>query len=122
MEGLLDKKGDSDKFSGGYKAIIEGFNNTVGEIVTKLRAAERVIQILSTGDLTARMEGDYYGSFKRFQSYVNNLGSSLENIIKDVNDAVAATASASSQISSSTEEMAAGPKNKANKLRKLQAL
>ncbi|MGA7721172.1 MAG: methyl-accepting chemotaxis protein [Ignavibacteriaceae bacterium] len=108
MEGLLDKKGDSDKFSGGYKAIIEGFNNTVGEIVTKLRAAERVIQILSTGDLTARMEGDYYGSFKRFQSYVNNLGSSLENIIKDVNDAVAATASASSQISSSTEEMAAG--------------
>jgi methyl-accepting chemotaxis protein len=108
IEGLLDKKGDADKFNGGYKSIIEGFNNTVGEIVTKLRAAERVIQIFSTGDLTARMEGDYYGSFKRFQSYVNNLGSSLENIIKDVTDAVAATASASSQISSSTEEMAAG--------------
>jgi len=107
-EGQLDKKGDANKFNGGYKTIVEGLNNTVYEIVSKLKEVEKVMEILSTGDLTARWEGDFQGSYKRFQSYVNNLGSSLENIVKEVADSVAATASASSQISSSTEEMAAG--------------
>jgi methyl-accepting chemotaxis protein len=107
-EGQLDKKGDLNKFNGGYKSIVEGFNNTVFEIISKIKETERVIEILSTGDLTARMEGDYRGNYKRLQGYINNLGSSLENIVKEVTDSVAATASASSQISSSTEEMAAG--------------
>ena len=108
IDGQLDKKGDVNKFNGGYKTIVEGFNNTVYEIVSKLRETEKVMEVLSTGDLTARMEGDYRGNYARLQSYVNNLGSSLENIVKEVTDSVAATASASSQISSSTEEMAAG--------------
>jgi methyl-accepting chemotaxis protein len=107
-EGQLDKKGDVNKFNGGYRTIVDGFNKTVFEIVSKVRDTEKVMEILSTGDLTARMEGEYKGNYKRLQSYINNLGSSLENIIKEVTDSVAATASASSQISSSTEEMAAG--------------
>jgi methyl-accepting chemotaxis protein len=108
IDGQLDKKGDVNKFNGGYKSIVEGFNNTVYEIVSKVKETEKVLEILSTGDLTVRLEGDYRGNFKRLQSFTNNLGSSLENIIKEVTDSVEATASASSQISSSTEEMAAG--------------
>jgi methyl-accepting chemotaxis protein len=107
-DGQLDKKGDVNKFNGGYKTIVEGFNKTVYEIVSKVRDSEKVMEILSTGDLTARMEGEYRGNYARLQSYINNLGTSLEDIIKQVTDSVAATASASSQISSSTEEMAAG--------------
>jgi methyl-accepting chemotaxis protein len=108
VEGKLDKKGDVNKFNGGYKSIIEGFNNTINEIVSKVRVGEKVIETLSTGDLTARMEGDYQGNFKNYQTIINKVGSSLENIVKEVIDSVAATASASNQISSSTEEMAAG--------------
>jgi methyl-accepting chemotaxis protein len=108
INGELDKKGDASKFNGGYKSIVEGFNNTVHEIVLKVIDAEKVMEVLSTGDLTARMNGEYRGNYRKLQEYINNLGSSLENIIKEVTDSVAATASASSQISSSTEEMAAG--------------
>jgi len=108
IDGELDKKGDVNKFNGGYKNIVEGFNNTVYAIVSKVKETEKVMEILSTGDLTARMNGEYRGNYKRLQGYVNNLGDSLESIIKEVTDSVAATASASSEISSSTEEMAAG--------------
>ncbi|MDR3628237.1 MAG: methyl-accepting chemotaxis protein [Ignavibacteriaceae bacterium] len=107
-DGELEKKGDINKFNGGYKSIIEGFNNTVYAIVSRVRETEKVMETLATGDLTSRLEGDYRGNYKRLQTYVNNLGSSLENIVKEVTDSVAATASASTQISSSTEEMAAG--------------
>jgi methyl-accepting chemotaxis protein len=108
IEGQLDKKGDINKFNGGYKSIVEGFNNTVYAIVSKVKETEKVMETLSTGDLTARLNGDFRGNYERLQGYVNNLGASLENIVKEVTDSVAATASASTQISSSTEEMAAG--------------
>jgi methyl-accepting chemotaxis protein len=107
-EGDLEKRGNTDKFKGGYSEIISGFNNTVIEIVTKVRESENILAILSTGDLTARMEGEYKGNYKKFQTYVNNLANSLEDVIGEVNESIATTASSANEISSSTEEMAAG--------------
>jgi methyl-accepting chemotaxis protein len=108
LDGELDKKGNASKFQGGYREIIEGFNNTLDAIVQPMRETENVLEILSTGDLTAKLNGNYKGNFKRLQDYVNNLGGSLSSLIRDVTEAVHATASASNQISSSAEEMAAG--------------
>ena len=107
-EGVFEKRGNTDKFKGGYSEIISGFNNTVIEIVTKVRESENILEILSTGDLTARMEGEYKGNYKKLQTYVNNLANSLEDIIGKVNESIATTASSATEISSSTEEMAAG--------------
>ena len=108
LNGELSKKGNSAKFEGGYKEIIEGFNNTLDAIENPIKETESVLQILSTGDLTAKLTGNYKGSFKRLQDYVNNLGSSLSALIEEVIESIQATASASTEISSSAEEMAAG--------------
>jgi methyl-accepting chemotaxis protein len=107
-EGELEKRGNADKFKGGYNEIIRGFNNTVIEIVTKVREAEKILGILSTGDLTVRMEGEFMGNYKSFQTYINNLANSLESVIREVNESISTTASAANEISSSTEEIAAG--------------
>jgi methyl-accepting chemotaxis protein len=108
LNGELSKKGNSAKFEGGFKEIIEGFNNTLDAIESPMKETESVLQILSTGDLTAKLTGNYKGSFKRLQDYVNNLGSSLSALIEEVIESIQATASASTEISSSAEEMAAG--------------
>ncbi len=108
IEGNLEKIGDAEKFSGGYRTIIEGFNKTIWEIIIRVRDAEEIMDKLSEGDLTARMLGDFKGNYRRLQNIVNKLGNSLENLVGDVAEAVSATASASTEISSSTEEMAAG--------------
>ncbi len=106
--GELEKRGDLTKFNGGYKQILESFDKTLWEIIVRVREAEEIIEMISKGDLTARMEGDYKGNYKRLQEYVNNLGESLEAMLHEVNESVSSTASAATQISSSTEEMAAG--------------
>ncbi len=108
VEGQLDTKGNADKFEGGYREIVDGFNKTIEAIVGPIRESEKVLEVLASGDLTARLEGEYRGNYRRLQQYVNNLGESLDNVIYEVNEAVHATASASSEISSSAEQMASG--------------
>ncbi len=107
-DGNLEKRGEAGRFMGGYRTIIEGFNNTIDEIIIRVREAQAVMEQMSKGDLTARMTGEYKGNYQRLQGYVNNLGNSLSSALKEVVDAISATSSTSSQISSSTEEMAAG--------------
>ena len=78
IDGELEKMmNTNEKFKGGYNEIIKGFINTVKEIVIRVREAEEVLEVLSTGDLTCRMDGDYKGNYKRLQKYVNDLGDSL---------------------------------------------
>ena len=108
IEGRTDYRGNADKYSGGYKTIVEGFNKTINAIINVVREGEKTIEKMGAGDLTSRMEGEYSGNFKNYQDCINQLGESLEKVIIDVTEAVHAVASSSSQISSSTEEMAAG--------------
>jgi methyl-accepting chemotaxis protein len=107
-DGNTDYKGDETKFQGGYKAIVEGFNMSVHNIIKVVREGTKVLESIANGDLTARMNGEYKNNYAIYKNQVNTVGQSLENVVKQVKDSVNATASASSQISSSTEEMAAG--------------
>ena len=108
VNGETNYKGNEEKFKGGYRTIIEGFNKSVNAIITVVRDGTEVMRKLSDGDLTARMHGDHKNNFKGYQDDINHLGESLEKLVTEISEAVSATASASTQISSSAEEMAAG--------------
>jgi len=108
QNGKLDSRGDAEKFEGKWKEIISGVNGILNEIVAPVQEGTKVLEIMANGDLTPRVTGDYKNDHKILKDSINLLGESLENVIRDVTEAVAATASASSQISSSSEEMAAG--------------
>lgn len=106
--GNTDYVGNTEKFNGGYKTIVEGFNKSIEVIITIVRDGMKSMGVISNGDLTHRMEGELKNRYKIYQDTINTLGESLENIVSQVTDAVAATVSASNQISSSSEEMASG--------------
>ncbi len=108
LNGNLAIRGNSEKFRGGYYDIINGFNNTLEAIAAPVKETQKVLEIMSTGDLTIRLEGNFKGEFEELQKYVNNLSDSLNHLIGEVIQAVEAVSSASTQISSSSEEMAAG--------------
>ena len=108
MEGRTDYRGDTNKFNGGYKVIVEGFNKTIHEIITVVRKGMETLATYATGDFTVHMQGDYQNNYLVYKNSINDLGDSLTNLIGQVQQAVQATASASTQISSSSEEMAAG--------------
>lgn len=108
LEGNLKFRGDISKFKGGYKEIVKGFNDTLDAVIEPVTEGSKVLSTMATGDLTARVTGNYKGDLQTIKNSINELGDSLSSVIKDVTDAVAATANASAQISSSTEQMAAG--------------
>ena len=108
VNGRLSVRGNADKFKGSYKELITGLNNTFEAVVYPIEESSRVLARLGQGDLTARMDGEYKGDFVLLKESINKLGNDFGNTIAEVIEAVSATASASTQISSSTEEMAAG--------------
>jgi methyl-accepting chemotaxis protein len=108
IDGRTDYRGNEEKFNGGYKTIIKGFNATINSIITVVRDGMKVLGILSDGDLTARFVGEHKNNYKNYQNSINKLGDSLERLVAEVAESVHAVASASNQISASTEEMAAG--------------
>jgi methyl-accepting chemotaxis protein len=107
-EGKLSIRGNANKFSGGYKEIIQGLNDTLDAIIDPIEQQRIVLEKMSEGDLTARMVGDYKGDFAKVKESINNLANSFSYALADVSSAVKATSTSSNQISSSAEEMAAG--------------
>jgi len=108
LMGNLKQRGNVGKFRGGYRELVEGINSTLDAVINPVREGSEVLQILSTGNLTERVTGDYKGDHQLIKNNINNLAESLSALISEVTQAVHATASASAEISSSTEQMAAG--------------
>lgn len=107
-EGKLDVRGKAENFEGSYKEIVKGINDTLDAVILPIKEGSSALEVMSTGDLTVRVTGDYKGDHQIIKNSINQLGTALTNVISDVRGAVEATASASSEISSSTEQMAAG--------------
>ncbi|HBY19901.1 MAG TPA: hypothetical protein DEG71_02660, partial [Clostridiales bacterium] len=102
-EGKLTARGNYQKYEGGFREIVAGMNATLDEVLTPINEGSLVLAKMASGDLSIRMEGVYKGDHKIMLNSINQLGESLSSVLTEVRQAVQATASASSQISSSTE-------------------
>ncbi len=107
-DGKLDYRSKTEKHEGVYRELISGVNEILESITKPILDGLAVLEKMATGDLTVRITADYKNQLQGLKNAINALGDSMGQILRDVSDAVAATASASSQISSSTEELAAG--------------
>ena len=82
---------------------MQGVNDTLDAVIRPVQEGSSTLAVMATGDLTVRMQGDYRGDLQLIKESINKVGGSLEDALRKVSEAVSATASASSQISSSTE-------------------
>ncbi|MBK7258856.1 MAG: Cache 3/Cache 2 fusion domain-containing protein [Ignavibacteriae bacterium] len=108
VEGRLATRADASKHQGDFRKIVQGVNDTLDAVIKPVQEGSNTLAVMATGDMTARMNGDYRGDLQLIKESINKVGGSLQEALRKVSEAVSATASASSQISSSTEEMAAG--------------
>ena len=106
--GLLKNRGNSEKFSGSYKTMIEGINRMLDAAILPVLDGLVVLDKMSAGDLSVRVTGEYLGDHQKLKKSINHLGEAIGSLVGKLTDAIDATASASTQISSSAEEMAAG--------------
>jgi methyl-accepting chemotaxis protein len=107
-DGRLTVRGDAAKYSGGYKEIVSGINETLDAVMAPITEGVDALGKMAAGDLTVRITSAYNGDHQLIKNSINTVAESLNNTLVEVNEAIGATANASSEISSSSEEMAAG--------------
>lgn len=107
-EGRLNTRGDAAKFNGGFRQIVEGINETLDGIIKPVKEGAEVLGIMATGNLNISVTGSYKGDHELLKTNINKLGESMNKTLSEVTMAIQATASAASEISSSSEEMATG--------------
>ncbi|PKL83943.1 MAG: chemotaxis protein, partial [Ignavibacteriae bacterium HGW-Ignavibacteriae-3] len=106
--GNLTIRGEDEKFKGGFKKIVAGLNKTLDTVIYPMKEGAEVLAVMATGDLTARVKGEYKGDHQLMKNSINAVSDSLSSALMEVSESVTATASAANEISASSEQMAAG--------------
>jgi len=107
-DGELTVRGDASTFAGGYRALVQGMNETLDAATGPINEAATVLSRVADGDLTARMEGAYRGDHARIKDAVNGAVESSER-------AIGAIAAAADQVALSSGEIAAGNQDLASR-------
>ncbi len=100
MAGELDARiPDTDKYEGFVKAIADGINSLMDNIVAPVRETSAVIHALSEGDLTKTVEGEFMGEFGQMTDSVNDSITNLRNMVGEIREASANLQTSASEIS-----------------------
>jgi methyl-accepting chemotaxis protein len=118
-EGSLDIRGDSDKFQGGYREIIEGLNKTMEAVAKPIEESSKVLQELADGDLTMGMEGTYQGEYNRIKLSLNNAISSFNELLSEISNSATQVSVGSNQVSSASQSLSQGAAEQASSVEEL---
>jgi methyl-accepting chemotaxis protein len=119
LAGRLDVRGQSDRFQGGYRELVEGVNHLLDAMAAPINEAAQVLDRVAARDLTVRMTGDYRGEFGRIRDSVNTAVQNLEAALADVGAAADQVSSAGTQISSGAHTLADGASHQATALERI---
>lgn len=97
INGDLEVRGNYEKFSGEYREIIAGVNNTLDKISEPIKEASVVLGEIANGNLKVKVNGNYSGDHAFIK---NTLNSTIDNLNIYVNE-----------ISNVLKEMASGNLN-----------
>ncbi|NCO57407.1 MAG: HAMP domain-containing protein [Deltaproteobacteria bacterium] len=106
--GELTVRGDAAAFAGGYRALVEGMNDTLDAVIGPINEAAVVLSRVAEGDLTARMAGDYRNDHARIKEAVNGAVDASAR-------AIGVIATAADQVALSASEIAAGNQDLASR-------
>ncbi len=113
-KGNLSARADAREFEGAWQNLLNGINSLIEEIVIPIQKGSDVLAVMATGDLTAKVEGEFKGDHAKLVNSINILGDSLNALVTEITEAVNSVASASAQISSSVQELSVGTQEQTN--------
>ena len=119
--GVLDKRGDATLFSGAYRDLVGGINDTLDAMVTPINEASAVLARIARKDLTARVAGNYQGDFSKIKDSINTAADTLDDALRQVHVASEQVASAGHQIATGSQSLAHGASEQAASLEEIGA-
>jgi methyl-accepting chemotaxis protein len=117
--GDLSARGRDARFTGAYRELVRGINETLDAMAGPINEASQVLERVARNDLTARMSGDYAGDFSRIKEAMNTANSQLDEAMGKVSSAALHVASAGDQIASGSQSLAQGSSEQAASLEEI---
>ncbi len=121
VEGDLSKRGDVNRFDGGYRDLVEGINRTLDAIIAPINEASRTLQQVARQDLSVRMTGEYRGDFARIKTDLNGALEKLEEALSQVAAGAGQVTAAAGQIGSGSQSLSQGASEQAGSLEEVSA-
>ncbi|WP_116970154.1 methyl-accepting chemotaxis protein [Blastomonas sp. UPD001] len=106
--GRLEERGNAGDFPGDFGRVVGSINGMLDAILLPIAEGNRVLDLVSTGVLTERVEIECEGDHRRMKDSINNLIESLTGFASNVTDAAAQVAAGSQELSSSSEQVSQG--------------
>ena len=121
VNGDLSVRGDSGKFEGQYREVIDGFNSTMDAITRPIQEASTVLEEMANGNLQVSMEGEYLGDYDRIKKSVNDTIKSFNEVLNQIFGASQQVASGAKQVSDSSQVLSQGSTEQASSVQELTA-
>ncbi len=118
-DGNLKLRGNTNKFNGEWRKLIEGINSILDAISAPIMESSKILMLMAEGNLAVEVIGNYKGDHQLIKNNINTVNRSLSNAIQKVNEAVRSTSNTSNQISTTITEMAAGAEGQSQQSREI---
>ncbi len=121
IEGNLSVRGNTEKFEGGYKEIIEGMNKTMDAIVGPITETAAVLQEMADKDLTVSVNGEYKGEYAKIKEAMNYTIASLNEILGEINASAEQVETGADQVAASSQNLSQGSSEQAGSVEEISA-
>ena len=121
QEGELSVRGNLDVLDSTWKPIMQGINSIIDTIVAPIGELQDKLVLISEGDLTAYVTGEYKGDHEKLKNTLNATLDSLNDILGQVRVAADQVASGSRQVSDSSTALSQGATEQASSLEEITA-
>jgi methyl-accepting chemotaxis protein len=106
VAGDLNARGDSARFRGAYREIVEGVNATLDAVTRPIQEGNGVIRCLAAGDFSVCVQGDYRGDHAQLKENLNHTIGSLAGALRRIKSASERVATSASQLEDTSRAMA----------------
>lgn len=88
VDGDLERRGNAEKFQGGYREIIEGVNNTLDALIDPLKTSANYMKQISNGQIPEKITKEAQGDYKEIQNSINTCIDAVNRLVEDTNELV----------------------------------
>jgi methyl-accepting chemotaxis protein len=103
VSGDLQVRGNAAQFEGGYRRIINGFNQTLDAIIKPINETSSVLQEMATGRLDVAVEGNYQGDHALLAQAVNHTIESFNAVLGEFYHAADQVTSGAQNVAASSQ-------------------
>ncbi|MFC1553597.1 methyl-accepting chemotaxis protein [candidate division KSB1 bacterium] len=118
-DGHLKTRGDLDKFEGAFREVINGFNETIENILRPVNEAVECLAEMAQGNLEVSVTGDYKGDHAVMKEALNTTLDALNDILSQVAQSSDQVTSGSGQVSSASQSLSQGATEQASSLEEI---